>query len=259
MKAIREEINKDIKFVVMFSIFTSIIIILFLSIYPLIEINIKKIIDSDILNINKFSEMRPLVNYTSIVNYMAYMFDYIYIIAGIYGGTLGACAFLDKKEDNTSTNDYLFSKILGNIEKFLAYTLMIGMATFIMIVLVTPIDGKIEYVLLEEVNLLIGVFIIGIFFMSIGFIISLVSNNKVISIIISFVVVVYTYILGVVSRFSYKLEILKIFSPFENIKPIDIINYGYYGLVIFSIIVTSICFILLTILAYKEMNDRKNI
>ncbi|MBY0754692.1 hypothetical protein K5V21_04395 [Clostridium sardiniense] len=259
MKAIREEINKDIKFVVMFSIFTSIIIILFLSVYPLIEINIKKNIDSNILNINKFSEMRPVVNYDSIVNYIAYMFDYIYIIAGIYGGALGACTFLDKKESNMSTNDYLVSKILGNIEKFLAYTLLIGMVTFVMIVLVTPMDGKIEYVLLEEVNLLIGLFIIGIFFMSIGFIISVVSKNKVMSIVISFVVVVYTYILGVVSRFSYKLEILKIFSPFENIKPIDIINYGYYGLVVFSIIITSICFILLTILAYKEIDERKNI
>ena len=204
-------------------------------------------------------EINRTINYISITNYLGYIFNYVYIIGAVYGGILGATSDIKNyKLKRKEYKDFIKIKIIANLEKYIAYSLIIGMVTFIAISIITPINSKLELILLEEVYLIFGLIIIGLLFMSIGFIICSLIKKNLNAVLVVLCMLAYTYVLGVASRLTYKLEILKLFSPFENMNAMDIVNYGFNKFIIIGMIFVSISCMLITVIIFsiklKEVN-----
>ena len=259
MNLVEKEISKDIKSVILCSICTALISVLFLSIYPIIGKEVSGLLNMTLINTPDSFNINSTINYISIANYLGYIFNYVYIIGGIYGGILGATSNLKNyKLKRKEYKGFIKVKIIAILEKYIAYSLIIGMVTFIAIVIITPMNSKLELILLEEVYLIFGLIIIGILFMSIGFIICLLIKKELNSVLVVLCVLAYTYVLGVASRLTYKLEILKIFSPFENMNAMDIVNYGFNKFIVIGMIFISISCMLITVIIFsirlKEVN-----
>lgn len=259
MNLVEKEISKNIKSVIACSICTALIPLLFLAVYPIIGKEVRGLLNITLINTLDSFNINKTINYISITNYLGYIFNYVYIIGGVYGGILGATSNI--KNYKLKRNEYkkfIKVKIIANLEKYIAYSLIIGMITFIAIVIITPINSKLELVILEEVYLIFGLIVIGVLFMSIGFVICTLIKKDLNSILVVLCVLTYTYILGVVSRLSYKLEILKIFSPFENMNAMDIVNYGFNKFIVIGMIFVSISCMLITVIIFsirlKEVN-----
>lgn len=259
MNLVEKEISKNIKSVIVCSICTALIPLLFLAVYPIIGKEVRGLLNITLINTLDSFNINKTINYISITNYLGYIFNYVYIIGGVYGGILGATSNI--KNYKLKRNEYkkfIKVKIIANLEKYIAYSLIIGMITFIAIVIITPINSKLELVVLEEVYLIFGLIVIGVLFMSIGFVICTLIKKDLNSILVVLCVLTYTYILGVVSRLSYKLEILKVFSPFENMNAVNIVNYGFNKFVVLGMIFISISCMLITVIIFsirlKEVN-----
>lgn len=259
MNLVEKEISKDIKSVILCSIYTALIPVLFLSIYPIIGKEVSGLLNITLINTQDSFEINKTINYISITNYLGYIFNYVYIIGGVYGGILGATSNIrNYKLKRKEYKKFIKVKIIANLEKYIAYSLIIGMVTFIAISIITPVNSKLELILLEEVYLIFGLIIIGVLFMSIGFIICSLSKKNLNAVLVVLCVLAYTYVLGAASRLTYKLEILKIFSPFESMNAIDIVNYGFNKFVVIGMIFISISCMLITVIVFsiklKEVN-----
>ncbi|MGL4572128.1 MAG: hypothetical protein ACRCVJ_13805 [Clostridium sp.] len=262
MNSIEEEVSKDIKSVLIWSICSSLVVVLFLAIYYFIGKDIKGIVNIPKISSqggNNFLKLNKAINYVTLTTYLGYVFNYLYIIGAVYGAILGATSNI--RTEGVIKSEYksfIIVKLLASLEKYIAYCLIIGMTTFMALIVVTDINSALEYVLLQELYLIIGLIIIGILFMSIGFIICIITKDNVVSISITIGIVIYTYILGAASKLSPKVIILKAFSPFENMKSIDIVNYGFNSFSLLGIIFIILCCIAISILIYiyklKESN-----
>ncbi|MDU1054751.1 hypothetical protein [Clostridium baratii] len=259
MNLVEKEISKDIKSVILCSICTALIPVLFLSIYPIVGKEVSGLLNITLINTPDSFEINRTINYISTTNYLGYIFNYVYIIGAVYGGILGATSDIKNyKLKRKEYKDFIKIKIIANLEKYIAYSLIIGMVTFIAISIITPINSKLELILLEEVYLIFGLIIIGLLFMSIGFIICSLIKKNLNAVLVVLCMLAYTYVLGVASRLTYKLEILKLFSPFENMNAMDIVNYGFNKFIIIGMIFVSISCMLITVIIFsiklKEVN-----
>ncbi|MEG1003135.1 MAG: hypothetical protein RSD13_01710 [Clostridium sp.] len=262
MNSIEEEVSKDIKSVLIWSGCSSLIVIMFLAIYYVIGKDLKGVVSIPRISsqgANNFLNINKAINYVSLTTYLGYIFNYLYIIGAVYGGILGATSNIRGEYLKTSEyKSFIKVKVIANLEKYIAYCIIIGMITFMTLILVTDINSALEYVLLKELYLIIGLIVIGILFMSVGFIICSITKDDVVSISITIGIGIYTYILGMASRLSPKVRILKAFSPFESMKSMDIINYGFNMFSLLGIIFIILCCIAITILIFMYKSKESN-
>ena len=93
--------------------------------------------------------------------------------------------------------------------------------------IVKPSDLAIIDMIMDIKLLFGGFFLIGLVFMAIGFLISVLIDNVRLAMPISTGVFFITYLLGTFSGMIDKLEFLKYFSPFHYAVPSELIKNGF--------------------------------
>lgn len=270
MNVIKFELKKNIKSVLVWSGVTSAVLILFMSMFPSMKSNdMMEIINgkmdalpSVMLEMFNISEM---VDFSNLVDYFAYAFQFILIAIAIYGAILGATML--SEEENNKTIEFLYSKPITRkdivIKKILVamisnilYVMIIGIVSFVFIIIFTETNSNIIENFMSVKSIIIAAFIVSNVFMAISLVFSIVIKNVKAPIQVGIGIFFGTYILGIVSKLNENIEFLKYFSPYDKFIPADIVAGGLdinYILLSLVIIVISI---IITIISYNRKDFR---
>lgn len=202
-----------------------------------------------------------ILNFGDVLNYFAYVFQYIILFSGIFAMIFGAGALSREEDEKTIeflmakpvTRNYVVSaKLLAVLTYLVLFNVIMAVGNFMAFEAVKKDDYSIKLLLL----VIAGNFLAQVTFAAIGFLISvfIVKSKSVLS--VSLGVVLGTYFLSIASAVSDKLENLKYLTPFEYVSPADLVNSGRVETVY---LVIMLCAVLLsTVLTYFFYN-RKNI
>lgn len=176
------------------------------------------------------------VDFANISSYMAYCLQYIVMAAGIYGAILGTSALI--KEETEGTIEFLYSKPVKRreivIAKFLSSALLIsifvflvGLSTMLLSMFVLPDNVKVIDYFMDLKIMYLGMEILGVVFLSVGFLISTVIKSSKGAITMGIGIFFATYIIGSVSKMKENLKWLNYFSPIEYVQPSILIQDGF--------------------------------
>lgn len=270
MNIIKVELKRSMKSLLIWSTVTSLILILFMALYPSIKdsgmIDIMNAeIDSLPETMLEMFNMKDTPNFSNITEYFAYSFQYILMVSGIYGGILGVNSLISEESDGTI--EFLYSKpvsrekiaqmkIISNLLIFIIFSIVISVVSIILMMVLAPEGTDLIQVLIDTKNICIGFTVVGLIFSGIGFLISTIIKSSKSSISLSLGVFFTTYFIGIISKIKDNLEWLKVVSPYENFIPSKIVKDGLD----IPYIIGSLCIILLCIvfstLIYKKKDFR---
>lgn len=232
-------------------------IILFMSFYPsMSDLGIQDLVGSklDALpeSMKEAFNLSGAVDFSKLPDYTLYVMQYIAMAAGIYGGILGVSSLIKEESEGTieflyskpiTRNGIITSKILASLFIFTIFILLLFTANSIISLIVKPSDIKPLAVLKDVKTLYLGMFLLGIIFMSLGFLISVLIKSAKQSIPISLGIFFATYICGIAADLKENLDFLIYFSPFDYAFPDGILTNGFklsYIILAFVIIAISI-------------------
>ena len=270
MNVIKFELKKNMKSIMIWSVVTSLVLTLFMSMFPTME-------SMDMMDIMmaKMDALPPVMlemfnisttmDFTNIVDYFAYSFQYILMAICIYGAMLGTSAL--SKEESEGTIEFLYSKPITRtsivLRKFIVSIIslfiviaIIGIVSFGFVVVFTSGESNQLDTFMQIKEILVGSFIVAFIFMSVGFLISVLLKDNKSPIQIGLGIFFASYILGIVAKFNEKFEFVKYFSPYDKFAPSEIVanglDFGYLGISILFIIVSMG----LTFILYKKRDFR---
>lgn len=268
MNIIKVELKRSIKSLLTWSIVTSLILILFMSLYPSFkDSGMVDIINAEIDALPKamleMFNMKDTPNFSNITEYFAYSFQYILMVSGIYGGILGVNSLISEKSDGTI--EFLYSKpvsrekiagmkIISNLLVFLIFSIIISIVSLILIIVLAPDGTDLLKILVDTRNICIGFIVVGLVFLSAGFLISTIIKSSKSAIALSLGVFFATYFIGVISKIKDNVNWLKVFSPYENFIPGEIVKSGLN----ITYIIGSICIIIICITCSMIIYKRKD-
>lgn len=257
MNIFKMEVKKGLKSLTIWSIVCVLLTILFMSMFPSMKdsgmqelVNTK--MDAMPKAILEAFNLKDVPDLSKLNEYFAYVFQYIMIAGCIYGGILGAKSLI--KEESEGTIEFLYAqpisrlklvtmKILSSVTLFYLFIMITGVASMLVALMVKPSDIKTIDIIMDFKLLFGSFFLIGIVFMSVGFLISVLINNLRLAMPISTGIFFITYLLGIFSNMIDKLEFLKYFSPFHYAVPSEVLKVGFDGaniIISFIIIMISI-------------------
>lgn len=257
MNMFKMELKRGLKPLAIWSIVCVLLIILFMSMFPSMKdsgmqelVNTK--MDAMPKALLEAFNLENMPDFSKLNEYFAYVFQYIVIAGSIYGGILGSKALI--KEESEGTIEFLYAqpvsrtkivtmKILSSVVIFYLFVMVMALASIGISLLVKPDDLKVIDLVMDMKLLYGGFFLIGLVFMSIGFLISVVINNLRLAMPISTGIFFTTYLLGTFSGMIGNLEFLKYFSPFHYAVPSELLKNGFQT----SNIAISIVIIIVTI------------
>lgn len=257
MNMLKMELKRGLKPLAIWSIVCILLIILFMSMFPSMKdsgmqelVNTK--MDAMPKALLEAFNLENMPDFSKLNEYFAYVFQYIVIAGSIYGGILGSKALI--KEESEGTIEFLYAqpvsrtkivtmKILSSVIIFYLFVMVMALASIGISLLVKPEGLKVLDLVMDMKLLFGGFFLIGLVFMSIGFLISVVINNLRLAMPISTGIFFTTYLLGTFSGMIGNLEFLKYFSPFHYAVPSELLKNGFQT----SNIVISIVIIIVTI------------
>ncbi len=211
----------------------------------------KSIMDSMGIDINMFS---------SFPTYLSYIIGYILIASCIYSMQLGLS--ITSKEKTIGMSDFLLTKPTSRtrivVAKYVASIIRVGLLTltiFIVSVLLNRFYGgkHIDSI----INIFLSIFLIELFFIALGALISsLMKQNKSI-LPISMVTVFTLFFITMIER-MFKDDKLKYFSPFSHMDISKIVVTKTFDtkLIVLNVVLT-ILFFLLSVIIYKRKDVRK--
>ena len=270
MNIFKIEVKQGIKSLVIWSIVCILLIILFMSMFPSMkDAGMQELVDT------KLGALPPALleafnlaespDFSKLSEYFAYVFQYIVIAGYIYAGMLGAKSLI--KEESEGTIEFLYAhpasrtkivtmKILSSITLYYLFIMIMAIASVAMSFVVKPDDLKAIDLLMDMKLLYSSIFLIGLVFMAIGFLISAIVSNLRLAMPISMGLFFVTYLLGIFAGMIDQLEFLRYLSPFYYAVPSEIIKNGFQpinlilSLVIIAVSITS------TYLIYKKKDFR---
>lgn len=268
MNIIKVELKRSIKSLLAWSIVTSIILILFMLLYPSIkDSGMMDIMNAEIDSLPEamleMFNMKDAPNFSNITEYFAYSFQYILMVSGIYGGILGVNSLISEESDGTI--EFLYSKpvsrvkiaqikIISNLLIFLMFSMIISIVSIILMMVLAPEGKDLVKILIDTKNICIGFNIVGLVFLGLGFLISTIIKSSKSSISLSLGIFFVTYFIGIISKIKDNLEWLKVISPYENFIPSKILKDGLN----ISYIIGSICIIIVCIVGSTIIYKRKD-
>ncbi len=134
-------------------------------------------------------------------------------------------------------------KILSSLAIFYLFTMIMSLASMVMAIAVKPVDLSVMDIIIDMKLLYSGLFLVGLVFMSIGFLISVLIKHLRLAMPLIIGIFFVSYLLGTFSSMIEQLEFLKYFSPFHYAVPSEIIKNGFEQINIllsFAIIVITI-------------------
>ncbi len=179
--------------------------------------------------------LEDLPDFTQLIPFFAYTTQYIVMAAAIYAALLGATALI--KEESDGTIEYLYAqpvtrtrivgeKMLSGLATYSLFTFAVGLVSMIMAAVVKS-EGTDLMAALTDIKLILGgMFFVGLIFMSVGFLASVLLTSAKQATAFSLGAVFITVILGVFAAVNDKLELLKYLSPIEGFKPSKLVTKG---------------------------------
>lgn len=189
------------------------------------------------------------VDLTTLIGFLSVLSSYVFLMLGIHAVLLGSSII--SKEERDKTAEYLFTLPITRT-KVLIYKISAALFMSFLILLITMISitiGSIPYNInaefFEFLGLLsISVFFVQLIFLSIGMVLAAVIKRYKKSGSYAVSVLLFTYVLSILSMLSDKLDFLKYFSPFRyfTIKYIVANNSFEIEYIIISIVIIVLCF-----------------
>lgn len=179
--------------------------------------------------------LEALPDFTKIIPYFAYTTQYIVIAAAIYAALLGAAALI--REESDGTIEYLYAqpvtrvrivgeKMLSALAIFSLFTIAVGIVSMAMAALVKTAGTDLIAAFTDMKLILGGMFFVGLIFMALGFLASVLLTDAKQATAFSLGAVFITVILGVFAAVNDKLDALKYLSPIEGFKPSNLVTKG---------------------------------
>lgn len=270
MNIFKMEFKKGLKPLAIWSIVCTLLIILFMSMFPSMkDSGMQELVDT------KLGSMPPAIleafnltdapDFSKLNEFFAYVFQYIFMAGCIYAGMLGGKSLI--KEESEGTIEFLYaqpasrgkivtSKFLASLAQFYLFVIIMAIASILISIAVKPSDLKLMDLFMDMKLLFSGFFLVGSVFLCIGFLISVLIPHLRLAMPTSIGIFFATYLLGMFSDMIDKLEFLKYLSPFHYAVPSKILKNGFdtinvvLALVISVISLTSVYFI------YKKKDFR---
>jgi ABC-2 type transport system permease protein len=270
MNVFKMELKRGLKPLAIWSVVCVLLIILFMSMFPSMkDSGMQEIVNTKMDALPKAVleafNLKDIPDFTKLNQYFAYVFQYIVIAGAIYGGILGAKSLI--KEESEGTIEFLYAqpisrckivtmKIISSLVIFYIFVVIMAVATIGISLIVKPSDLKIIDLVMDMKLLFSGLFLIGLVFMSIGFLISVIINNARLAMPMSTGIFFITYLLGTFSGMIEALEFLKYLSPFHYAVPSELIKNGFEGVnVVISVFIIVIT-ISTTYFVYRKKDFR---
>lgn len=259
MNIFKFEFKRNIKSLIYWSIGTSAIIILFMSLFPSMEsMGMKELVGGKldalppaVLEMFNFSSA---TDFSNINDYLGYCLQYLAMAFGIYGAILGVSSIVAEESDGTieflyskpvSRTKILWSKILSIFISFYIYVIIVGAVTMGISLAVKPVEVEAITLMMDIKSVFIGMAFLGYIFMAIGVFISTILKKGKMATSIGVGIFFGTYILGIVSKLKEEFSFIKYFSPYEWVIPTNIIKNGFeieFIIIGFLIIIATLVF-----------------
>lgn len=270
MNIFKMEVKKGLKSLGIWSVVCISLIILFMSMFPSMKdsgmqelVNTK--MDAMPPALLEAFNLKDVPDFSKLNEYFSYVFQYIVIAGAIYAGILGSKSLI--KEESEGTIEFLYAqpvsrekivttKILSSLALFYLFVIIMAIASILMSLVVKPSDLKFFDMLLDIKTLFSGFFLVGLVFMCLGFLTSVLVHHLRLATTVSIGTFFVTYLLGIFSSMIDKLEFLKYFSPFNYAVPSEIIRNGFDIVNIVLALLIIIVSLLTTYLLYRKKDFR---
>lgn len=258
MNIFKMEVKKGLKSLSIWSIVCVALTILFMSMFPSMKnsgmqelVNTK--MDALPPAMLEAFNLKDMPDFTKLNQYFAYVFQYIVIAGCIYAGMLGAKSLI--KEESEGTIEFLYAqpvsrakivtmKILSSLAIFYIFIMIMSIASILISLIVKPEDLQLIDMIMDIKMLCGGFFLIGLVYMAIGFLLSVLIKSLKLAMPLSTGIFFITYILGIFANMIDKLEFLKYFSPFHYAVPADLLKTGLDKVnIALSFVIIIICLI----------------
>lgn len=270
MNIFKMEVKRGLKSLTIWSVVCILLLILFLSMFPSMkDAGMQELVDTKLgalppALLEAFNlEQAP--DFSKLNEYFAYVFQYIVIAGCIYGGILGAKSLI--QEESEGTIEFLYAhpasrtklvtmKLLANFVLFYLFAMILGIATVAMCMIVKPADLSMIDVVTDIKLLYGGLIMVGLVFMAIGFLISVLVKNLRLAMPVSTGLFFVTYLLGIFAGMIDQLEFLKYLSPFYYAVPSDLVRNGFEAINIVLSLVIIVVSIASTYMIYRKKDFR---
>lgn len=167
------------------------------------------------------------LNFAEILNYFAYVFQYILLFSGVFGMMFGASIL--SKEESEKTAEFLLSKPVkrNGVISAKALCVLVYLVIFNVIMAVADfvtfeaMTDK-EYNMTAFLVMHLGQLFLQLTFAAVGLLISVFVVKSKTILPVSLSVVLGTYFISMASAISEKLENLKYLAPFEFVNPAEL-------------------------------------
>lgn len=257
MNMFKFEFKRLFKSAIVWSLVCSALITMFLAFFPSMkDMGMQELIGDklDGLSVKMLEafNINAAMDFSNISQYIAYVIQYIGMAAGIYGAILGVSALT--KEENEGTIEFLYSKpvtrsqivtskILSSVAVFLMFIVIITITTMGVSAIVKPADAELMTVMMDIKTIFVGITFLGLIFMAIGFLISVLIKLSKSATTIAIGVFFTTYVVGVLGKMQENLNWLLYFSPSEYVGAASLLDNGFelkYIIIGITIIVVSL-------------------
>jgi ABC-2 type transport system permease protein len=255
MNIFKMEVKKGFKSLVIWSVVCILLIILFMSMFPSMkDSGMQELVNTKMGAIPpallEAFNLKDVPDFSKLNQFFAYVFQYIVIAGSIYAAILGAKSLI--KEESEGTIEFLYAqpvsrtrivtmKLLSSLVIFYLFVMIMAVASTLMSLAVKPDDLKTIDLIMDIKLLFSGFFLVGLVFMAIGFLISVLVPHLRLAMPVATGVFFVTYLLGTFSGMIDSLKFLKYFSPFHYAVPAEVIKNGIKGVnIVLSLIIITL-------------------
>lgn len=264
MNVLKFEIKNLVKSALIWSLICSVLVILFIALFPSMKNSgMKELVGAELNalppSVLEAFNLESTMDFSNISQYLAYAMQYIVMAGGVYGAILGVSSLI--KEETEGTIEFLYSKpitrtrvvtykLLASAIVYYIYIFIVGLATNIISFMVIPEDIKALDVFMDIKTIFIGLAFLGYVFMALGFLISTIIKSSKTAVPTAIGVFFVTYFLGIIGKLKEGLRFFKYLSPFEYAVPSNLIKDGFdlsyifmgMGIIIISVIGTYVIY-----------------
>ncbi len=246
MNVFKLEFKANFKGLLLWLGILSLVLVLFMSLFPTMGSDAMKDLIQTKLDAlpNDLKEavgLTDVPDFTKILDYYSYIFQYIAVAGGIFAALLGAQALV--KEESDGTIEYLYAqpvtrtriiaeKLLAAAAIYLSLNIGISIVSGILFVVLKPQGTELVTVMADFKQLLAGTMVGGFVFLCLGLLLSVVLKSSRQATGAAVGLVFITYILGIFSKsfaeYAGWVKNLVYLSPLDYAMPFEVLYHGFY-------------------------------
>ncbi len=200
-------------------------------------------------------------DWSKVLNYLAYEFQFIFLACGIYAVTIGSSIFSKEETNKTieliyskpiTRNHIFFSKLFTATFTILLFNIVLFLITTIFLLL--GIKGQVVDIN-ALFNMYVALFLIQLIFMSLGMLIAVVMKKSKAAAGIVSGLVIFTFMVGMFSKITEAIKNLIYISPLHYFTPDQIVKTGEFGT---KYLILTACIVVFSILVSWKVYQRKD-